>query len=1178
MFYKLIHILAFFLPFIDNVKSDGVLGCGGFVKSDVDINFSLVEVKLYTTHGSIKYQTDCAPNTGYYLIPLYEKADFILKVEPPKGWSFEPESYNLKVDGETDMCSRGEDINFRFTGFTVSGKVISKGQADGPSGVTVNLMKEGTTTVLQTTTTGEGGTYTFSRVMPGDYSVQAASTGYKFSQSQAKLAVKADNVRVANSLVISGYQVTGSVQSEGEAIKGVNFILFSKQFKKEDVSDCNKAIPSSFTHTEPVAPLCYVMSGEDGTFVFPSLPVGDFFIVPFYKGEHIRFDVAPGKLDFHVPHSPFTIPEIFQVKGFSVTGRVLETTKGSGVGGAKVLIDGKQQTITGADGMYHLENMKTGTYRIQVQKEHIQFDEISVKITPNTPQIQDIIASGFDMCGQIIIEKLPDSVQRSAKRRVIYYPQGKGSDAESITTDSENKFCTKVKPGKYVVKVHLTEDEVKAGLQLIPSENQVTIQNAPVMDITFSQFRAKLSGSIKCLEKCGGMEVSLSPVNRGDSKQITQAKEGSQGTVFQFENVLPGKYKVTLLHDTWCWKEKTLEIEVKSSDVANVDFTQTGYILKCTISHEIKLHFEHNKKKGSVGSFDLNKGTNRFCLAQPGVYKLTPDSCHKFEKDEYIYDTGNPELLALTAVTHLVEGSVTAEEKVNDIKIEISSSLNTEPVSLGPLHVKEETKGSFTYRFQHWARSNERMVFSVKSKELLFSPGSVEVTVVGDTCPGEAVKFVGKRGIFITGSIKPKLSGVTVTVSHKDGTAEPIVIETPESGEFKIGPLHREKQYEVTAEKPGYVLEKEKEDPLVFTAFKLGEISVQVVDEGNTPLSDVLLSLSGGKQYRSNNVTGENGSIVFIGLSPGQYYLRPMMKEYQFQPSSQMIDVLEGTTMKISIKGVRVAYSCYGFVTSLNGEVEQGAIVEAVGDRPECAQEESKTEADGSYRIRGLQPKCTYQIRLKSEVNPHIENSAPEFHELVVKDADFMGINIIAFRRNNQMDISGNVVTAEEFLQHLKVRLYRDDNPDSPIHTSNLGPVSFFYLPSLQMTNEKYLIRLESTLSKAAYEYELPEISFQTNKSYKHFTFQFTPKRKSLEQELSQGSVLALPIAILLGVAIYNYQKVLPVLSKTLVHAKTILAASQSEAAQRNISEEPSTYTAGFTAEPSKKKSKPRKT
>ena len=36
----------------------------------------------------------------------------------------EPESVSLKVDGSTDKCSLGEDINFKFTGFTVSGKVL----------------------------------------------------------------------------------------------------------------------------------------------------------------------------------------------------------------------------------------------------------------------------------------------------------------------------------------------------------------------------------------------------------------------------------------------------------------------------------------------------------------------------------------------------------------------------------------------------------------------------------------------------------------------------------------------------------------------------------------------------------------------------------------------------------------------------------------------------------------------------------------------------------------------------------------------------------------------------------------------------------------------------------------------------------------------------------------------
>ena len=53
-------------------------------------------------------------------------------------------------------------------------------------------------------------------------------------------------------------------------------------------------------------------------------------------------------------------------------------------------------------------------------------------------------------------------------------------------------------------------------------------------------------------------------------------------------------------------------------------------------------------------------------------------------------------------------------------------------------------------------------------------------------------------------------------------------------------------------------------------------------------------------------------------------------------------------------------HSCYGSVTSLNGEPEPGVFVEAVGSGDgDCGflQEESKTEQDGAYRIRGLQVK-----------------------------------------------------------------------------------------------------------------------------------------------------------------------------------------------------------------------------
>lgn len=59
----------------------------------------------------------------------------------------------------------------------------------------------------------------------------------------------------------------------------------------------------------------------------------------------------------------------------------------------------------------------------------------------------------------------------------------------------------------------------------------------------------------------------------------------------------------------------------------------------------------------------------------------------------------------------------------------------------------------------------------------------------------------------------------------------------------------------------------------------------------------------------------------------------------------------------IKLKPTFLHCSCYGQVTSLNGEAEQGIIVEAMGEGEGCSlfQEESKTDQEGLYRIRGLQ-------------------------------------------------------------------------------------------------------------------------------------------------------------------------------------------------------------------------------
>lgn len=474
---------------------------------------------------------------------------------------------------------------------------------------------------------------------------------------------------------------------------------------------------------------------------------------------------------------------------------------------------------------------------------------------------------------------------------------------------------------------------------------------------------------------------------------------------------------------------------------------------------------------------------------------------------------------------------------------------------------------------------------TVKSSEMLYTPPTMDITVSGDACPGEMIKFSGEKGLFIIGHVYPALAEVKITVHDSSDRVEPVTTLTTDKGDFKIGPLHKGYDYIVNAEKEGFVLEKDVDEMAVFQARKLSRIDVKIIDEADQALSEVLLSLSGGKQYRSNNLTHEDGTMVFLNLSPGQYFLRPMMKEYKFEPASQMLEVKEGTTVEVSIRGYRIAYSCYGQVTSLNGEPEPGVFVEALG-QGDCSvyQEESKTEANGHYRIRGLQPNCNYEIRLKiGDMNKHIERAAPKSRFVVVEKSDFQGVNIIAFRRMNQMDISGNVVTDPEFLPSLKVRLYKEDNPGVPMFTASLGVVSFFYLPSLQMDDAVYTVRLESSLSKNTHEFIQPEIEITANISYKHITFRFEPKRKSLEQELSQSSVLMMPLTILIAVAVYNYQKLLPLGKQWMGQAQAFIQKRQAAVNVQQQQQQPQQYSPiqDFDLQESpvlRKKNKPRKT
>ncbi|XP_072048765.1 LOW QUALITY PROTEIN: BOS complex subunit NOMO1-like [Amphiura filiformis] len=1167
-------------------------GCGGFVKSSVEINFSRIEVKLYTRQGALKYQTDCAPNNGYFMIPIYDKGDFILKLEPPTGWTFDPVSVDLHIDGETDKCSRGEDINFQFTGFTVTGNVVSKGQQEGPAGVTVSLKAKGKVLSNNKLPQEQVESTVFLKSC-GDYVITASHPKWTFDQPDVVLVVSHDSGGESAPIIVSGYDVQGQVLSEGEPIKDVYFILFSQTITQKAVSGCNTSPLNGFEPPAGKSALCSVQSNQQGIFVFPSLPTGAYSVVPFYKGEHITFDVIPTSMNFSVKHDSLKLKMAFRVEGFSVTGKVVLSSGGQGVAGAKVIVQGKKEVTTKADGSFQLEKIKSDKYVITVQKEHVFFEPTTMKINPNTPRLPDIVASSFSVCGRVNIDKPP--VKGSGSRQITLTPEG-GKPKDSVTkaTQNDGSYCFEVKPGVYEIQPAVSDEETKAGLKLVPAKLKVTVRTIPEFDVNFSQFKATLRGAIKCLDVCGNLQMKITTEDGRDERPLVQISQQTKTAPFQLRDVLPGKYKVTVVQSNWCLESPTLEVSVGEDDVEGLEFKQKGYLLQCHTSHPTALHYHHSKSPKDSHKFDLSAGLNQYCLDKPGKYQLEPKSCHQFDRSSYSFDTSSPNMLTLTAIKHLVTGVVNTKQQASDVTITIKSSIETEAATtLGPLKSKEqliaETKkkandtkavvvdGPGTYEFSHWARSGERLEITPSSGQILFYPHMVDITIkTGSGCVGQVAEFEGRAGVFVAGQVTPALKGVKVTVTVKstikDGeeTRPPINMETDQNGKYRVGPLPDTAEYTVTAVMNGYILTQVEGQQTNFVASKLGDITVKVVDEADIPLQGVYLSLTGG-QFRSNNLTDADGTKVFLDLKPDQYFLRALMKEYKFEPGSQMLDVAEGASEKLLIRGQRVAFSCFGSVTSLNGEPEPKIALEAQGI-DSCGEvlEESVSDQDGQFRIRGLQPKCTYELRLQSGgVNSHIERSAPKSHVIKVEGKDIENIRIIVFRRLNQFEIGGNVITASEFVQTLKVLLYSEDNLDSPLQTLSLGTSSFFQFPSLPIDNKKYVMRLESSLSKTSYEYTLPEASFSTQGYHRHITLHFEPTKRNVEQEISQGSYLALPLLVAVIAIALNHAKILPVLQQMFQSVRTYQPAG-------GVAEGSKEFGAG--GDEKKKKPKPRKT
>ncbi|PIA38038.1 hypothetical protein AQUCO_02900110v1 [Aquilegia coerulea] len=920
------------------VSADSIQGCGGFVEasssliksrksSDAKLDYSHITVELRTVDGLVKDSTQCAPN-GYYFIPVYDKGSFIITIKGPEGWSWNPDKVPVVINN--NGCNANADINFQFTGFTASGRVVGavggescSSKDGGPSDVKVELLST-TDDIIYSALTASLGTYVFTNIIPGKYKLRASHMNLKVeSRGSLEVDVGFGNIIVDDIFFVPGYDIQGSVVAQGNPILGVHLYLYSDDITEMDCPQDSGNAP------RPKA-LCHAISDADGKFTFSNVPCGSYELLPYYKGENKIFDVSPPSMLVSVKHHHVIVPQTFQVTGFSVGGRVVDE-RGVGVDGVKIIVDGHERFITDKQGYFKLDQVTSKRYTVVAEKDHYKFKSLeNFMVLPNMAAIPDVRATYYDICGLVRMI----SGDSTAKVTLTHGPENVKPQLKQ--TDENGIFCFEVPPGEYRLSAFSSKQESSPELLFVPPYVDIMV-NSPILNVEFSQAEVNIYGTVLCKEKCGpAISVSLmrsSSNNKEERKTVGLTDESSD---FMFPKVFPGKYRLVVKRksslassnaDNWCWERSSIDIDVGTEDMTGIVFVQKGYWIHITSTHDADAFIQ--QPDASVLNLQIKKGSQRICVESPGAHEL------HFIKSCIFFGSSIP--IHLKADKYLLEGKIHVEASLHANVNELSESIivdaitsdgeviDASPARLVP-HANDITT-SIVFNYSIWANLGDELTLVPRDlrngevKKFLFYPKAHHISVIADGCQSTIPLFSGRLGLYIEGSVSPPISGVNVRIlALGDSDTAPlqkgeVVVETttgPE-GFFFGGPLYDDANYTVEASKPGYHLK-----PIGSTSFscqKLSQISVRLYsgEESSEQFPSVLLSLSGEDGYRNNSVTAVGGFFLFHSLFPGTFYLRPLLKEYSFSPAAQAIELGSGEYKEVVFQATRVAYRYVSF-------------------------------------------------------------------------------------------------------------------------------------------------------------------------------------------------------------------------------------------------------------------------
>lgn len=112
------------------------------------------------------------------------------------------------------------------------------------------------------------------------------------------------------------------------------------------MKNCNQKLPEVASQTiskiHESEPSCFVDAQANGEYAYSNISPGKYLVIPHFNDKSIKFHINPSHLEFTVEKDNIKIDESFEITGFTVNGKVLQSSADKkGVSGLVLVVFSK---------------------------------------------------------------------------------------------------------------------------------------------------------------------------------------------------------------------------------------------------------------------------------------------------------------------------------------------------------------------------------------------------------------------------------------------------------------------------------------------------------------------------------------------------------------------------------------------------------------------------------------------------------------------------------------------------------------------------------------------------------------------------------------------------------------------------------------------------------------------